>query len=199
MKKFLFLILVLSSFSAHAVDIQGRAAYLFPQDDRMRQIYGHGWWDYELQVDVPLKDCCGAPSYLCGVSGWCNLSFYEKKGHTHCLRHHTNINSWAMNFGVSKFFDCGWCLKPYLGIGIGAGHAQFHDKSPYVHRDISRWGFSALAKSGVQYEMNCNWFIDLFADYAYNHIGSKKPRHGTRTHKVNVGGGKLGIGIGYHL
>ena len=90
------------------------------------------------------------------------------------------------------------CFRPYLGFGIGFAHVRFHDQSPFVRARTNRWGFAILAKSGLRYDVTCNFFLDFFLDYAYNHFDFPCVR-GVSIRNVNTGGVKIGLGLGYQF
>ena len=56
------------------VELQARAACLFPQDRLIRKIYGKAIAEWELEVDVSLDD----REY--GWDGFFNLAYYQKSG-----------------------------------------------------------------------------------------------------------------------
>lgn len=200
MKKLVaFLLLILAqTASSEAFDIQARVAYFVPQDNRVRHIYGkNGFAEYELEASMPMMCCCEC---ACNWDYWTNLSFYEKKGHTNCFHDRTKITNWTWNFGVKYYFDIWECVRPYLGVGVGAAHVRFHDESPFVRNHVKRWGAAFLGKAGLKYDLTCNLFLDIFADYAYNWFNfHHNHRSGVEKRNVNTGGWKLGLGVGYQF
>ncbi|MBA2728938.1 MAG: hypothetical protein H0U49_12295 [Parachlamydiaceae bacterium] len=209
MKKILlFVALLLGQVAtAHGFDVAARIAYFQPQDHRIRGIYGHhGYPEYELEANCPIDsiyNCCG---YDCGPTwaGWGNFSIYHKKGHSSgCIKNSSEITSWALNFGIKGYL--GACcfpesFRPYLGFGVGYAHVDFHDHSPYVNKHIDRSGIAILAKSGIEYDITCDIFLDFFVDYASNWFNSPHTsRCCNSTRRFNTGGVKLGLGLGYHF
>jgi opacity protein-like surface antigen len=200
MKRILLLLLVfISQMSClKAFDIQGRVAYFLPQDSRMRDIYGkNGFAEYEIEASTPLSSI-----YACSPCNWdafANLSFYQQRGHSSCLNDRTRVQNWALNFGVKRYFENCWCFRPYLGVGAGAVHARFNDHSDFVSRHTNRWGITILAKSGIRYDITCNLFLDLFADYSYSWFNVPSRVSCVSVRNVNTGGLKLGCGLGYQF
>ncbi len=183
--------------SMHAFDIEARAAYFFPQDNRIRDLYGKsGFAEYEIEasssLDCLLQNCCD-------LDGFVNLSFYQENGHTNCTHDHTCVTNWTLNFGAKRYFNVCELFRPYLGFGIGAAHVRFHDESSFVKRHIHKWGVAVLAKSGLRYDLTCNLFLDLFADYSYSWFDFKCNRRCVNVRNVNTGGLKLGLGLGYQF
>lgn len=195
---FLFLLFASSQLSsAESFDIQARVAYFYPQDHKIREIYGkHGFPEYEVEASVPLAWCLNNCSYDWDI--WTNLSYYQKTGHSTFFKHHTRMNDWALNFGVKHYFCACERLRPYLGFGAGAAYVRFHDTGPLVNRHVHKWGAAILAKSGIRYDVTCQLFVDLFVDYSYHWFKF----HGkTCVHhrNANTGGVKAGIGLGYQF
>jgi hypothetical protein len=212
MKKiFLLLIGMLSQMAAlQAFDIEARVAYFYPTDNRLREIYGkNGWADYQVEVAAPLNMCCNC-SWDWDL--WFNAAYYQKSGHSTCLRNHTRVENWAFNFGVKRYFDMCTCFRPYLGLGGGFAHVQFRDKfrldnfggifigdTHPIKSRIHRWGGCLLVKSGVRYDFTCNIFADIFLDYSFNWFNREKKRHCVRTRSIDTGGLKTGLGLGYQF
>lgn len=201
MKKIIFLALLLMSqmTSLKALDVEARVAYFLPEDSRMRHIYSRkGFVEYELEVANPLCCLCEcAPEW----DAFANLAFYQKHGRSSCLNNRTKVTNWTLNFGVKRYFDFCFCpsLRPYLGFGAGPVNVRFHDQSDYVKRHTHKWGVGILAKSGVRYDLNCNFYVDFFADYSYAWFNFKHRKSCVAVRNVNTGGLKLGIGLGYQF
>lgn len=207
-KIFLFVILLFSHLATvEGLDVQGRVAYFIPQDHHIRSIYSDGLPEYEVEIAAPLNSC----SCLCecndDLTGWANFSIYQKKGHSiGCsdFRYATKVTNWALNFGLKRYFSgCLPCffdnLRPYLGLGIGVARVKFHDHSPYVRNHVEKYGFALLAKLGFEYQITCNLFLDLFADYSGNWFDSPSSNSCNSTRCINTGGLKLGAGLGYRF
>jgi hypothetical protein len=199
MKKLILLTLCLLSqlASLQAIEIQGRVAYFYPLDDRMRKVYDKsGWAEYEIEVAAPLNLCCDCSR---DWDVFFNTSYYFKKGKSTCLHNHTDVSNWAFNFGVKRYFDLCSCLRPYAGLGLGFAHVHFHDRSPFVKNKIDKCGFAFLVKSGVRYDINCNLFADVFFDYAFNYFDFRKNRSCVSRNSIDTGGLKVGLGLGYQF
>lgn len=199
MKKLIFLTLCLLSqmASLQAFDIEGRVAYFYPLDNRMRDVYGkNGWAEYEIEVSSPLNLCCDCS---CDWDMFFNTSYFFEKGRSTCLRDHTNVSNVAFNFGIKRYFDFCSSFRPYFGLGVGFAHVHFHDDSPFVKNNINRWGLAVLVKSGIRYDFTCNLFADLFFDYAYNRYEFKKSCCCVSRNDIDTGGLKVGLGLGYHF
>lgn len=180
--------------SVEAFDVEARVAYFIPEDDRLRKIYGkNGFAEYEIEASMPMSCCCEC---ACDWDYFFNVAYYEKKGRSSCLHNKTKIEDLAFNLGVRRYFDICECMRPYLGLGAGVVGVRFHDHSPFVKQRTEKWGASLLVKSGVRYDITCNIFVDLFADYCYHWFNFHNNKC-LATRNVNTGGFKIGVGLGY--
>lgn len=217
-----------------AIDIEARVAYFYPQDKRVRDVFGkNGWPEYQLEVSTPLDflgDCCCNTPFV----GFFNASYFEETGHVRCRfdkgvdlpqdfcnnndfckRNKSRIEHWLLTGGLKYYFDCFECVRPYLGFGIGAGGVRVRDhfrnlNGPNVvivdeeinehHRNRDgKWGFAILAKSGIEYDITCNFFLDGFIDYSYTWFEREHKRHCESSHRLDTGGIKIGLGLGYRF
>jgi len=191
--------------AAFEFDIEGRVAYFYPQNKDLRKFYGRdGWAEYQLVVATPLNLCC----LDCNWAVWADFGYFERKGHsrTDCVgeeHHGTRLRHYDFNVGILRYFplcDCGWDhLRPYLGVGGGAARAQFHDKSEFFHQHVKRWGASVVVRSGIQYEILCNVFLDGFVDYTWNHFSKQHSSDCIETKSFTTGGLQVGLGLGYRF
>ncbi len=196
MKKFLLFTLFLfcQIGSVQAFDVQARVAYFIPQESRVRQIYAkHGLPEYQVEASMPLNLCLLC---LCNWDAWTNFSYFQRNGHSTCLRNKTKIENLAITFGTKYYFPLSDCVHPYLGLGIGADYVRFNDHSCYVKKHTDKWGFAILAKSGVKFDLRYNVFLDFFADYSHYWFDFSH-RHGVKVRSPNTGGLKIGLGVGY--
>ncbi len=196
-KILLFFFLALCQIAtSEAFEVEARVAYFYPQDKRIRDLYGkNGFANYQIEAAMPLDCCCDC---ACNWDIFTNLGFYEKSGRTSCLDSKTKVTNWTLNFGVKRFFDMCECFRPYLGLGAGAAHVKFHDQSEFVRQHTNRWGVALLVKSGVIYDITCNFFLDAFVDYSYEWYNFHS-RSGVTVRNVNTGGLKTGLGLGYRF
>jgi opacity protein-like surface antigen len=179
-----------SSFAeARGWSLAGRAAYFYPQDSLMRDIYGDGWPDYEIEAEY---------AFTQKFSCFSNLSYYHKCGESTCIGYSTTVDHFAFNAGFKRYLRCNPCYSPYFGLGLGVARVHFHDKSPFVRQHTRKTGFSVLAKSGIDFRIAKCWYLDAFLDYNFNTF-SFDSYEGTTRNDVQTGGPKIGLGIKYLL
>lgn len=193
MKKTLLLSVFLIHFipATHAFDLELRAACLYPQEPRIRQIYGNeGFPEGELEMAGPVINKHWA--------AWGNLSYYRKNGHSSCLHDKTHLSNWTLTSGLKYFICLSDPLSPYVGLGAGIDYAHFNNHSSYI-QSVNQWGIAAVAKSGLMVKLTELLFLDLFVDYSYNWLRTKRSRHCVSSRNINTGGLKGGVGLGFHF
>lgn len=168
---------------------QARVSYLYPSDSLMRDIYGCGWVDYQVEGEYYCN---------CRYSVFANISFYNENGNSTCLKYRTKVDLFTYTVGLKKYFLSCSCFKPYLGLGIGGAFVEFKDESTFVNENTSRSGFSLLAKSGIEYSLSRCISIDCFVDYNVNRFSFDHYK-GVTSNEVQTGGLKLGVGLKLYL
>jgi opacity protein-like surface antigen len=214
-------------------EIEGRVAYLYPTDKRIRDVYGkNGFAEYQVEAAMPLNFlgdcCCDTP-----LVGFFNASYFQKRGHARCrfeteaaipstictddfcLRNKTRIEHWLLTAGAKYYFECFECIRPYLGFGLGAAgvrlreHFRDGNSSNVTILDPTitssgrnrndRWGFAILAKSGIEYDLTCNIFLDGFVDYSYAWFSRDHKGDCSSKRRLDTGAVKAGLGLGYRF
>lgn len=130
-----------------------------------------------------------------------------------CLRSKSKVEHWLLTAGAKYYFSCFECIRPYIGFGIGAAgihhRERFHngngpnvvlfEEQPRERHKNEKWGFAILAKSGLEYDITCNIFLDAFVDYSYSWFSRDHKRGCESRHNLDVGALKTGLGIGYRF
>ena len=99
-----------------------------------------------------------------------------KKHKSHHQKHHQKrgeFESTSVMANALYDFDMCWCVKPYVGFGLGYAHAKakrghqgHHNNNHHNdHRHSSKSSFAWQAIAGVAYPLTCN--IDLDLQYRY--------------------------------
>lgn len=196
MKKVFFLLALALPLSASAFefewftgwDVEARVAAYKPLDKRFRQIYGNWGTAYEAEID---KSFCGCP-----WSGWLNFSWFSKKGRSLGLENKTRIQLFPLSGGVKYTYNFNDCWSMYGGVGVAYSWLRIHDKSRHVKQHTNKETVGAVAKYGLIYHINCNFFADFFADYIYQRF-SGTHHHGVSSHSADCSAIKIGGGLGF--
>ena len=168
--------------------VEAKAAYFYPTSHKYRKLYsGSGLYGIEL----------GAK--LCDQwSGWFSVNALYKKGHSRGCGLRTEVTQVPIDFGI-KYTMCGCnCMRPYLGAGLLITYLRLHDHSHHLRSKIHRWGVGGIFKAGLQIDLPCCFFLDLFTNYSLITVTPKGHHHGCR-HKADLSGFSFGGGIGYNF
>jgi outer membrane protein len=165
-----------------------RVAAFYPSSKKFRRIY-HQWSaDYQVEISKPVYK---------GFSGFINGSWLHDKGQASGFENSSRINVVPLSFGAKYSYCFCPCLRAYGGLGATYTFLRIHDDSEFVSRHLSKESWGGIAKSGIQYTWRC-FFFDVFADYLYQPFRFAGNSEVERN-RINVGGIKLGIGLGIHL
>lgn len=176
-----------------------RTALFYHSSKRFRDIYGDIYSTYQVEISVHHEPCC--------YTWWANLTwFYEKEGTAECSEcdmsgqncvpcpfpPKTKITTANLSFGIKFPFKFTDCFNGYVGLGPLFGGIWIDNNILFdSEEDVSRFIYGAIIKTGVQYYFCQCWFLDLFADYSYQHVNFDTD--------LDVGGLQLGVGVGYRF
>ncbi len=193
-KKYAFLATLLGVASFSQVNgmeflIEGKAAYFYPLDSEVRDIYCDGGvFGLELSVD----SCWN-------LYPWISADYFCVDGRSIGENDKTTLTLVPLGIGLKYLFSCG-CLRPYLGLGFGSTYFHTKDDSNFVKKSHTKWGFGVIAKGGAQFYFSDCWFFDLFLDYTWMKLsfsGTSDPfvlGRKADISNINVGGG---IGVNF--
>ncbi len=179
-----------SALCANDCFIEAKVSYFQPTNHRFKENFSGGI-NYGLEFDYQLCD----PVYT-----WLTLDYFTKKGHTKENHDHSQVNIARIGFGPKYYFYNNTCVQPYLGIGPQVAYLHTHVDSSHLIRKKTKWGFGALFKSGLNYNITERLLVDVFADYSWlimnMHNNSQKK---VIVHRANLSGFYFGGGIGYRF
>lgn len=185
----LLLIWIFSLGALQAFDstAEVRAGYFYPTSDLLRKIYSQGGAEEEIEISGLFYEQWQA---------WGNVGYFGKNGRSLGLRERTEIRLIPLSLGIKYVLLPSACIHPYLG--LGASYTFFHvrNHSDYVKRSVSRGNMGFVVKSGFNIDLACHYFLDLFADYYYQYINLHS---NNERHSIDIGGFKVGAGIGYRF
>lgn len=178
MNKLLALLFLLASFTLEANStLEVRGAAFIPTEQRFRDIYGTALPSIQVEGSFAVWRCF----YL-----FANLDDVFGTGHVRdCGK--TDINLLSFSLGPKVVY----CLNTYLDIYFGIGPVVTWGYVKNFCNDIrSEYNVSGggIAKVGVNIYVYQNFFLDVFADYQYQHAFRNN---------VFIGGLRTGLGLGY--
>lgn len=165
------------------VEAKLRAAYFYPTEKLFREIYTDNLCEYQLEVS---KDLWGP------TVAWLNVGWFSKQGRSIGLNEKTRISLLPVSFGASYRFFLTSYMNIYLGAGVSYVYVQIKDDSDFVQKNNNKGSWGGVLKTGMQYYFTPCFFGDVFADYQYNHVKYS----GHNRHNAEVGGYKIGVGLG---
>lgn len=194
--------------------VSGKIAYFSPTSSDLKKTYGNAFINYELEVTRAL---------FCNWEIWADLDYYTKNGHLPKTHQSSDLQVLPLSLGIGYNWQI--CRNIYLNAGAGASYTytHIHHYSPHKN-DLTKWGFGGVVKTGLKYYFDCGMFVDLFINYFYQHFNhhyevySAEPssdnlvatpilssqtsnpgivHHRKRKPALNVGGTRIGLGIGY--
>lgn len=159
-----------------------RSAAFYHSSNRFREIYGDVGVNYQLEASTCLNPC---------LDGWINLDWFSDDATIKECHARTKANIASVSFGLKYPYQ--FCDKfiGYIGVGPSISRIWLKNKNQCEHEKVSKLAFGCILKTGIYYFINCNVFIDFFADYLYQPVHFEK--------RVDIGGIKTGIGIGIQL
>ena len=165
----------------HPRTISIRTAAFFPSDSFFRKIYDNAAQCFEIELTQKWNSCFAL---------WENFDWFSKKGGSIGFKDHTRISIGNISLGIKYIYFINHCLNAYVGIGPSLGIVWIEDDfHSGKHKRNGYTAFGGVIKTGINYYFAENWFLDIFVDYLY------QPHHFKR--EVDLGGTKLGVGIGY--
>jgi hypothetical protein len=180
--------------------LEVKGAYYGATNHLFRKIYGNGNGIAGLEVTGQLCD---------QWYGWIAGSILTKKGHSIGLCDPTRVFFVPVELGI-KYFHHTCFGDLYGGLGLLASYLRTNDCSPFVMRHRKHGGAGGIVKAGVN--VNLPWehckqaYLDFFADYSFIKFNFKNNCEDARcnlpvvqSHKANLSGVSLGIGIGWRF
>lgn len=162
--------------------IEGQTSVFFPQSSRFRRIYGDCAPVFGLQYTAEF-----VPNFefWSGFS-WCSKS---SKHNRHC--YHTSIKISNLSFGVNYV----WRPLPKFDVCLGAGPifgiVFLSNHSCCGHENTSSFALGGILRGETRWYFPFRIYLALFAEYFYQKTFF--------SNHVNIGGTKIGGGIGYRF
>ncbi len=163
-------------------DVEIRSAYVYPTKNLVRKIYRGARFDVEAELSKQLID---------RWSAWCNFTYFNKRGHSLGVPEPTTLTLYPLSFGLKYVCPVSCCVDVYAGAGFNYTWMRLFNDSDFVEKHVRKARFGATFKSGIYKNITENLFLDAFVDYLYI------PMH--LTNVDNVGGFRIGLGLGWRL
>ncbi len=184
-------LLTLSTSCLQAWDsfLEAKAAYFYPTDDKFRSIYNS-------RGIYGLEYTCQAWKWL---YPWISTSYYSSWGKSMGFGYRTHIYFIPIGLGL-KYLHSFKHADLYAGVGGLATYVHIRNHSPFVVPTTAKWGGGAIAKVGLLINLPKSFLIDIFSDYSYMKVDTRKSDHGkVIRHHVDLSGWSIGGAIGYRF
>lgn len=185
-KSIIFLLFFLCFSQLHSSEwfTELRGGYFYPTSKKFREIYKSGGVEGEIEVAKKFKE---------NWIGWGNVNYFQKKGRSIGFHDKTTIRMVPLSFGLKyQFLFCN-SVSPYLGVGVAYTILNIKNDSEFVKKHVTKNGFGFVIKSGIYIDLSKSFLLDLFVDYYFQEM------HFYTKHHVDVGGLKIGFGLGYRF
>lgn len=149
--------------------------YFIPSEKAFKDIYGGGMM-YMGEINIRIWR---------NIELWIGGSYFSKKGKLTFTQEDTKLEIIPIGAGLKFWLSTG---SPDFYVGGGLSYILFKEKNPIGDISKGELGYDGIIGSIV--ELPWGFLIDLFINYSYS---VTKPAD----FKVNIGGFKTGIGIGY--
>ncbi|MBS4168383.1 hypothetical protein [Parachlamydia sp. AcF125] len=180
-KEWLFFLvcLCLPIFAQAEMAIKYRTAALFPANSRFSHLYEDVIPNYQFEVSK-----CICPH----VALWANADFFSTHGKASKCGP-SKMGSFNLSVGPKWIYPLSCRLEWYIGVGANLAMTHVKNKTPCGGHHKHKTAVGGVFKSGINFYLRPHLFLDMFFDYLY------QPVH---FHKwVDIGGAKIGGGIGY--
>lgn len=204
------------------LEVDLRIAYYHPSSKKVREIYGDGWADYQLEVSKGIG--CGFRLWA-GVSGFSQggksirtieSGYFAESGYSvgsESAGHgnHTNIELLPVSLGLKYYYPIYCNTEVFLGAAACYSILEIKDDSHYVRERTRKESWGGLVQSGITYTF-CDWIVVTgFFDYYFQEFEFKSGGYGSydgsgssggyhsgyvERNKLDMSGYKIGMGIG---
>jgi len=160
-------------------DLKVRVAAFIHSSKLFRHIYNPVDPCFELEY----ARCLTGP-----VDGWVNADWLYSRGRSVGFMCRTSTKIINFSLGIKWHHQFHECHRIYLGVGPSFGGEWLKNNAFCGCEKISKHAIGVVFKTGIYCDFRQRGFVDFFADYLYQPV---------RFHtKVDIGGLKIGLGVG---
>lgn len=161
-------------------EIKIRGGAFIPTASLFKDIYGRAAGNVQLEAATHLYRC---------VDLWANIDWYGKNGHSVGLCLPTQVNVINGSIGLKVPWNICDAFALYAGVGPSFGGIRLKNRTPFCCEKVSKGAVGAVFKTGSTYTITDRAFLDIYVDYLYQPVHFQS--------KVNIGGFKIGAGLGW--
>jgi hypothetical protein len=185
MKRILLACFLAAASSAYCNPlIEAKAGYFFFIDSPMQEIFNQGGLDLQVSGSYPIWR---------GLHVYGSVEWLQKSGSSHGRK--TDLWEVPISAGLKPVFPITCHLEYYFTLGPRLFFVGINDHYHTGRRHQSRAAFGGFLNSGLLFNFDSGFTLDLFGEYSYG----KASFHNGIAHgkSVQVGGLTFGLGLGY--
>ena len=168
-----------ASENANQTSLSARFATFFPQSSRFQKVYGQSVPVYGAQFNIQWD-----PSWQL----WTGLDGYSKSSRKNSGNYSSTVTSFNLSGGVNYLFKPMPQLELNFGMGSILGLIHLNNRCSCTREKTTAIVAGGMGSLRARWSVHSSIFVTLFVDYSYQL--SFLQNH------VNVGGAKLGGGLG---
>jgi hypothetical protein len=173
----IFLSLLIKTSRANGVTVELKISYFNPSEQAFKDIYGSGlMYDREVNIRV-----------LKNLQLWLEGGFFSKKGKMTFAQEETKLELLPLGTGA-KYSLTKWKISFYLGMGLN--YYRYKEETPL--RLIRKGALGYLGKIGGVVKIGDGLVMNFYTDYS-------DCKTQPADYKVNIGGLRAGVGLGYRF
>lgn len=168
--------------SSHSVALSGHVASFLPQASRFQEIYGHSIPIYGAELDFQWH-----PSWEL----WTTFEGYSKSSHPCADDVYSSVTNFTFGIGPNFHLRPSSKFDVIVGLGPIFGAIHLDNKSWCEEEKTTAFVIGGVVRLNIRCWIHPRAFFKVFSDYSY--------QHSFLENNINVGGTKLGGGIGWKI
>lgn len=182
--------------------LQAGASAYYPASHSIRKTYSSVLVDYQIEA---------SRTFFGNWDMWADLDYITSSGNLAGFHDSTRIDVVPISAGVRYYIPVYSNTWWYIGGGGSYTFSHIHHQSGCMKKNLSKWGFGGVFKTGIKYFFTTSFYLTAFVDYFYQHYHLGHSDRAYRSHcsfksasnyvigsdTLNVGGLKVGGGLGW--
>ncbi len=193
MKILIALLLFTTAYGAIEPILEVKGGYFMFTNEKMRKVYGGGY-DLQLSGTAPIWNW---------VQLYVSAEYLQASGHSLGFNQRTSLWQLPINVGLRGSVKLSSQILYYATLGPRYFFLHAENHSHFVESTICHHGIGGFANTGFTFRpCNPNYslgnvFIDIYAEYSYEHMHRNPSKEDVFGNSVQVGGFSFGGGVGY--
>lgn len=182
--------------------VQAGASYFSPASHSIKKTYSAAMVDYQIEV---------SRTVFCDWDLFFDIDYMTQSGKLPRLHRSTDLNIVPLSLGMRYYIPVYTNTWWYVGGGGCYTFTQIHNNTDCLKKNMKKWAFGGVFKTGLKYYLNDSLYANFFVDYFYQHCHLTKSDRRFRNScsfasgsnyvigkdMLNVGGLKIGGALGW--